>query len=80
MYVTPNDQYGNIALSGSTTVFTGVGENRDTHGTRTIDQKIKVVAAPERKHSAWIGASILSPASTLHRIWIPKSRTTSQAT
>ena len=31
-----------------------------THGTRILDQKIKVVAAPEQKYSAWIGASILS--------------------
>jgi actin-related protein len=34
--------------------------------------QIKVVAPPERKHSAWIGGSILSCISTLQTMWITK--------
>ena len=34
--------------------------------------KIKVVAPPERKHSVWIGGSILSSLSTFQHMWILK--------
>ena len=60
-------------------VYRRLREQRHS-STRTIDQKIKVMAAPERQQYAGIGASFLSPAGTFHRMWIPKPRTTSQAT
>merc|ERR1712230_358849 len=34
--------------------------------------KIKVVAPPERKYSAWIGGSILSLLATFQSMWITK--------
>ena len=34
--------------------------------------KIKVIAPPERKFSAWIGASILSSIKEFGNIWITK--------
>lgn len=34
--------------------------------------QIKVVAPPERKHSVWIGGSILASLSTFQQMWISK--------
>jgi actin-related protein len=34
--------------------------------------KIKIVAPPERKHSVWIGGSILASLSTFQQMWISK--------
>ena len=34
--------------------------------------KIKVVAAPERKYSVWIGGSILASLATFQTMWITK--------
>jgi len=34
--------------------------------------KVKVVAAPERKYSVWIGGSILASLSTMASIWVTK--------
>lgn len=35
-------------------------------------QRLRVVAPPERKYSAWIGASILGSLSTIQSLWISK--------
>lgn len=34
--------------------------------------RIRVVDAPERKHSVWIGGSILSSLSTFQNMWISR--------
>ena len=34
--------------------------------------KCKVIAAPERKYSVWIGGSILASLSTFQNMWITK--------
>ena len=34
--------------------------------------KIKIIAAPERKYSVWIGGSILGSLSTFGQMWISK--------
>ena len=34
--------------------------------------KIKVIAPPERKYSAWIGGSILASLSTFQDMWVTK--------
>merc|ERR1711953_679115 len=34
--------------------------------------KIKIIAPPEREHSAWIGGSILASLSTFQQMWISK--------
>merc|ERR1712170_343339 len=50
------DLYGNIVLSGGTTMFTGIAE-RMTKEIQTLapaSMKIKIVAPPERKYSVWI--------------------------
>jgi len=67
--------YGNIVLSGGTTMFPNIGE-RITKEITTLapsSMKIKVVAPPERKYSVWIGGSILASLTTFQQMWIAKS-------
>ena len=56
------DLYGNVVLSGGTTMFAGIGERMTKQLTALAPStmKIKVVAPPERKYSVWIGVSTLS--------------------
>eukprot|EP01023_Acetabularia_acetabulum_P036146 TRINITY_DN341_c0_g2_i1.p1 TRINITY_DN341_c0_g2~~TRINITY_DN341_c0_g2_i1.p1 ORF type:complete len:377 (-),score=91.66 TRINITY_DN341_c0_g2_i1:186-1316(-) len=68
------DLYGNIVLSGGTTMFPGIAERMNKEVTALAPQsmKVKVVAPPERKFSVWIGGSILSSLSTFQQMWISK--------
>merc|ERR1712167_533975 len=54
------DLYGNVVLSGGTTMFAGIGERmtKELTALAPSTMKIKVVAPPERKYSVWIGGSI----------------------
>jgi len=60
------DLYGNIVMSGGTTMFPGIPErlSKEVTALAPSTMKIKVVAPPERKFSVWIGGSILSSLST----------------
>jgi len=68
------DLYGNIVLSGGTTMFEGISERMQKEITALAppSMKIKIVAPPERKYSVWIGGSILSSLSTFQQMWISK--------
>lgn len=69
-----NDLCGNIVLCGGTTMFPGI-ETRLTKELAALfpkSRKLKVIAPPERKYSAWIGGSILSSLSTYPSMWITK--------
>jgi len=69
------DLYGNIVLSGGTTMFNGIAErlSKEIVNLAPATMKIKVVSPPERKYSVWIGGSILSSLSTFQTMWITKS-------
>jgi len=69
------DLYGNIVLSGGTTMFSGIAErlNKEVVALAPSTVKIKVVAPAERKYSVWIGGSILSSLSTFQTMWITKA-------
>ena len=69
------DLYGNIVLSGGTTMFPGIAERmtKEITSLAPSTMKIKVVAPPERKYSVWIGGSILSSLSTFQAMWISKA-------
>merc|ERR1712080_16019 len=64
------DLYGNIVLSGGTTMFEGIAERiqKEIVSLTTPSMKIKIVAPPERKYSVWIGGSILSSLSTFQQM------------
>merc|ERR1712185_466813 len=68
------DLYGNIVLSGGTTMFEGIDARMEKEITALApaSMKIKIVAPPERKYSVWIGGSILSSLSTFQQMWISK--------
>jgi len=68
------DLYGNIVLSGGTTMFEGIADRMQKEITKLAppSMKIKIVAPPERKYSVWIGGSILSSLSTFQQMWISK--------
>ena len=68
------DLYGNVVLSGGTTMFEGIAERmtKELTGMAPASMKIKVVAPPERKYSVWIGGSILASLSTFQQMWITK--------
>uniref|UniRef100_M8CE78 Actin-1 n=1 Tax=Aegilops tauschii TaxID=37682 RepID=M8CE78_AEGTA len=69
------DLYGNIVLSGGTTMFTGIADrmSKEITALAPSSMKIKVVAPPERKYSVWIGGSILASLSTFQQMWIAKA-------
>jgi len=68
------DLYGNIVLSGGTTMFPGIADRlqKELVNLAPSTMKIKVLAPPERKYSVWIGGSILSSLSTFGQMWISK--------
>lgn len=68
------DLYGNVVLSGGTTMFNGLPERLQKELTNLAPSasKVKVIAPPERKYSVWIGGSILSSLSTFASMWITK--------
>ena len=69
------DLYGNIVLSGGSTMFAGISERlaKELQGLAPAAMKVKVVAPPERKYSVWIGGSILSSLTTFQQMWISKA-------
>jgi len=68
------DLYGNIVLSGGTTMFDGIAERmtKEITALAPASIKVKIVAPPERKYSVWIGGSILASLSTFQQMWISK--------
>lgn len=69
------DLYGNIVLSGGSTMFPGIADrmSKEINALAPSGVKIKVVAPPERKYSVWIGGSILASLSTFQQMWITKA-------
>ena len=66
------DLYANTVLSGGCTMFPGIAERmrKELSGLAPATMKIKIIAPPERKFSAWIGASTLSSLSSFQQICI----------
>ncbi|XP_073150678.1 actin-11-like [Henckelia pumila] len=69
------DLYGNIVLSGGSTMFPGIAErmSKEITALAPSSMNVKVVAPPERKYGAWIGGSILASLSTFQQMWITKA-------
>ena len=66
--------YGNIVLSGGTTMFPGLGERLEKEITALAPaaMKVKVVAPEERKYAVWVGGSILASLTTFPQMVITK--------
>lgn len=69
------DLYGNIVLSGGSTMFPGMADrmNKEITALAPSSMRIKVVAPPERKYSVWIGGSILASLSTFQQMWVTRA-------
>jgi len=69
------DLFGNIVLSGGTTMYNGLPERlqAEVQALCNTNIKPKVVAPPERKYSVWIGGSILSSLTTFQNQWVTKA-------
>ena len=68
------NMFANIVLSGGSTMFPGIAERMQKEITALAPptMKIKIIAPPERKYSAWIGGSILASLSDFQSMWITK--------
>merc|ERR1712241_20554 len=68
------DLYGNVVMSGGTTMYKGIPERvqKEIKSLAPDSMTIKLIAPPERKYSVWIGGSILSSLSTFEEMWIKK--------
>ncbi|RVD88158.1 uncharacterized protein DFL_002353 [Arthrobotrys flagrans] len=68
------DLYGNIVMSGGTTMYPGIADRMQKEITALApsSMKVKIIAPPERKYSVWIGGSILASLSTFQQMWISK--------
>ncbi|KAM9987801.1 hypothetical protein ACTFIZ_003154 [Dictyostelium cf. discoideum] len=68
------DLYGNILLSGGSTMFPGIVDrmNKELTALAPPTMKIKIIAPPERKYLGWIGGSILASLSSLPEKWVTK--------
>src|SRR5690348_15259724 len=68
------DLYGNVVLSGGSTMFPGLADRlqKEMMGLAPSAVKIKVVAPPERKYSVWIGGSILASLPTFSQNWLTR--------
>eukprot|EP01125_Pyxidicula_operculata_P003992 TRINITY_DN1564_c0_g1_i1.p1 TRINITY_DN1564_c0_g1~~TRINITY_DN1564_c0_g1_i1.p1 ORF type:complete len:362 (-),score=10.10 TRINITY_DN1564_c0_g1_i1:62-1147(-) len=68
------DLFGNIVLSGGTTMLQGIANRLETEVTKLIPPclKIKIVAPLERNYSVWLGGSIMASHPSFHQMWISK--------
>uniref|UniRef100_A0A914Z678 Actin n=1 Tax=Panagrolaimus superbus TaxID=310955 RepID=A0A914Z678_9BILA len=68
------DLYGNIVMSGGTTMFNGIDDRmaKEVTALAPASMQIKVIAPPERKFSVWIGGSILAYLSTFQQMWVTR--------
>ncbi|KAF8590290.1 actin actin-like protein [Ramaria rubella] len=68
------DLYGNVVLSGGTTMYPGIADRmqKELTSLSPASMKVKIVAPPERKYSVWIGGSILASLSTFQNMWCSK--------
>jgi actin-related protein len=66
--------YGNIVLSGGSTMYPGLADRLQKEMTALAPAAIrtKVIAPAERKYSVWIGGSILASLASFQSMWITK--------
>ena len=66
------DMFANIVLAGGSSMFPGIADRMQKEITTLapVEMKIKIIAPPERKYSAWIGGSILASLPDFQPMWI----------
>jgi len=68
------DLYGNIILSGGTTLYTGLPDRLEQEVDKKCPQQgsVKIIASADRYYCVWTGGSTLSSLSTFESQWITK--------
>jgi len=66
--------FGNVLVAGGSSCFPGIAERLQAELQQRAppSMRVRVLAPPERKYSAWIGGSILASLSTFQQMWITK--------
>jgi len=66
--------YKNVLISGGTTMFPGFADRmrKELNKLAPSGARVKVIAPPERKFSAWMGGSILLSLTNYKAMWITK--------
>ncbi len=68
--------FGNIVLVGGSSLISGLTDRLSYElGVKAPNQKVKIHSpgnSTERRHSSWLGASILASLGTFHQLWISK--------
>jgi actin-related protein len=66
--------YTNIILCGGTTMYPGFADRFEKEITALVPPTVhvKVVAPEDRKHSVWIGGSVLASLQSFQHMWISK--------
>ena len=68
--------FGNIVLVGGSSLIPGLSDRLSYElGYKAPNQKVKIHSpgnTTERRHSSWLGGSILASLGTFHQLWISK--------
>ncbi|XP_069501650.1 actin, cytoplasmic 1-like [Ambystoma mexicanum] len=66
--------FANIVLSGGSSMYPGIADRMQKEITALAPgtKKVKIIAPPERKYSAWSGGSLIASLSTFQQMWISK--------
>ncbi|MEE6483790.1 hypothetical protein FKM82_013656 [Ascaphus truei] len=64
--------YGNVLLSGGSTLFHGLDERilKEMQLQAPSGVPVRIIAPPERKYCVWIGASILTCLTSFKQMWV----------
>ncbi|XP_075599062.1 actin-1 [Balearica regulorum gibbericeps] len=67
--------YGNILLSGGSTLFPGLEDRilREMKLQVPAGMCVRIIVPPERKYCVWIGASILTALTSFKQMWVTVS-------
>mmetsp|Transcript_6584 Transcript_6584/g.10247 ORF Transcript_6584/g.10247 Transcript_6584/m.10247 type:complete len:377 (-) Transcript_6584:273-1403(-) len=67
--------FGNIVLSGGTSMFNGLSDrlHKEIAALAPSNIKVKIAAPAERKYSVWIGGSILASLASFSQMWLNKA-------
>ena len=62
----------NVIVAGGSTLFPGLPGKLTKELRGLLPYRVNVIAPPERKHSVWIGGSIVTSLSTFQAMWVTR--------
>lgn len=67
------DLLQNVVISGGSTMFPGIADRIQEDLTGALKKSVNIIAAPERKHGAWVGGSIFASTPVFEQFQIKKA-------